>query len=325
MKPYRLVQTLMLLLLSSIGIIASADEEIINTSYTSFGIGIQAFHYTEDLSGSTFNVSSSSTPISIVQYSGGYTALNDTDGFYITTTSPLFSLSSVEEWQTSSSVSTPVVDFPDVQTNQTELGLSQLSISLSRIFTPGHQGLVGIKYSAHYFTRYNFAPGEDAQAFNEWLINDPAYTGGATAFFIPGCTTDTSPPVLGMECSSVAIQEQVSTLSLSTGYKFDTFFIKDYKGPRFIFATHIATPLFYAITNTLHPGSRLMGTFGGGYDLSINTSVAIIDRKDFQINIGMETAIMHRKQVTLTGTNLSYPNSNTLSASLYMSFDWSFD
>ena len=306
---------------------ARATDGIANNSFSSFGIGIQVLGYQEDFSGIDFNINSSTTPISVVQYSGAYTAINDTDGFYINTTSPLFNVSSTEDWEVSPGLVIPPANFPNVQSNHTELGLSHINLFFSRLYAPGQQARIGVRYSTHNFTRYNFSAGLDAQDFNQWLIDtepDNLDYADGIAFAIPGCTNDTSPPVYEMACTSVAILEQVSTLSLSIGYKYDTYFIRGYTGPRFSFATTLATPIFYIVNNTLSPGTNLIGSFGGGYDISTNLSLAIIDKNSFQLNLGMDAALMHRNQVSLTSSNLTYPNSDTYSVTGYLSFDWSF-
>jgi hypothetical protein len=302
----------------------SQAEEFNNNTYSYFGIGTQILNYQEALSNNA--ISSKSNPTAMVQYSGAYTALDDGYGFYITTTSPLFTVSDKESWNHST--------FGSLQTNRTELGISNLSITGSRLMAPGHQALFGLRYTLLNFTRYDFAPGAGALAYNDELItNDnllppaeqnPAYDDGV-AFEIPGCTNHTNPPVEGMTCDSFAIQEQLSSLSLSFGYKYDSFFRADFTGPRFSFETSLSLPVFYVVTNTSQPGAVLVGSLGQGYGIYLNTATSIYSRKDFQVSLGVELQLIHRNQVTDTANGLIYPNSDTTTAALYTSFSWAFE
>jgi len=293
-------------------------ENIANRSYVYFGIGAQIQSYREDLSNN--DISSDSQPNSLVQFSGVYTAVDSVSGYYITTSSPIQNIATTETWSHNT--------FGTLQTNRTELGISKLAFAKSRIISPGHQTMYGLNYTVLNFTRYDFAPGAGAQAYNNALIannpSNPAYADGV-AFEIPGCTNHSSPPLEGMSCDSLAIEEQLSSLSFTYSYKYDSFFKHNFAGPRFSFEAGLSIPIFYAITNTSQPGIMLVGSLGQGYGLHINTSTSVYANERFQVNLGAGVQLIHRNQVADTSIGLIYPNTDTLSTNLYTSISWTLD
>ncbi|MBD3669487.1 MAG: hypothetical protein HUJ29_01850 [Gammaproteobacteria bacterium] len=323
-----------ILVLLSSNALANDGNGTKNQAFSYFGLGVMASYYKETSTGnSLLNVQSSSIPSSFVQYSGSYTPIDESYGFYITTMSPLFTISSTEIWNNTKSWNN--VDYGTLQTNQTELGLSHINITGGKLLSPGHQLLAGIRYSQHNFTRYNFHAGSGSSSLNTDLVDfynslTPeeqaiyAAFGDGIAFEIPGCTNQITPPSEGMECLSVAILEQVSSFSFTLGYRYDSFFIDGFDGNRFIFQSSIATPLVYIINNTFHPGNTLIGAFGG-FDITINTATSIFHRRDMQLMLGLETSYIHRSQVRQAGNPLTYPYSDTIALSLYMNFSWAFD
>jgi len=231
-----------------------------NKNYSLFTLGYESVAYKED-TGAGISATSPNTG-NIIQYSKGYTALNEDFGFYITTASPLVANTTTESWD--------VNGFGLVQQNRRNVRVNDLSIDLALNQGADLQILAGLGWKALAFSRsaFSYPKGTQGNYNAATQIFTPVANGSVQEIVSAAGTKQYITRQPG------AIYENASSASLRLGVNYDSFFSGSSQDWRWIGGVMASVPIYYGVENSNFPNTSWTSYFKG-YDIEVNAGVGI--------------------------------------------------
>lgn len=307
-------------------VIASAKKDKL-PSFSELKIGAEHVTYSEQLAnvGGFGQLKQSVSAISPTIRQSSFSSLNAKWGVYIEGASSMGPTIEKESWS--------IGDFGDVQQNDFQVQINEVSLKLSYQYTPSLQFTAGSKISTFNFTRSHF----DVVTPGAKNIDDALIASGSTdedglpfRFLLPGqspAPADVPLEGLGNTLkSAVSISENQLSVLIMGGIKFDTF-IENPDAPLSWFAeAEASTPLYNLVTTTQietvsltdhFNGWGISGKIGGRYHLSSKIA----------ITAGLDTDYQTRNAIADTldsGARIRVPNIVYTNTSLYVGILWAY-
>jgi len=314
----------------------TASAEFSNTSYSFFGAGAEVVHYSEKLDnfgGSKVESSFSATNIS--QRSGGYTAVDEQFGFFIRTASTLIATEEQEDWKANGLPG-------NIQQDIATMNFQMLDISGAYHLKNGGYWLAGIHYQKISFSRFDWQSSTSTEAFadsvEDYIRNDSelfqaVQNGVDNGTFVDGAgnTITTveqyfSATRFKPEDTLDVVFEDASSFSLTGGFEYDSYFVDQSLGMRYLLGSHIGLNLY---ENVLNSGENraLTRSFGGGVDLRLTAGIGYQFRPEvgalllFESNASWRDGIKERLNSTQT---VELPDNTFYTYSVNGTLYWNF-
>lgn len=270
------------LLIASLIFPASAMAEFSNTSYSFFGAGAEIVSYSEKLDNfGGQKVDSEFQVVNINQRSGGYTAVSDNFGFFIKTASTLIANEETEDWKAKGISG-------NIQEDTAAMNFQMLDISGAYHFGNGTYALAGIHYQKLSFSRFGWkntpATTIFADAVENYLRNTPAEIAAIRSDIQKGNLVDRNGNRITTEDQYFAARrynpedtldvvfEDYSTFSVTGGVEYDSYFVDQSIGMRYLLGGHIGLTVYENVLNSGH-NEALTRDFGGGVDLRLTAGI----------------------------------------------------
>lgn len=341
MKPSRI--TLALLMSAPF-----AQAEFDNSSYSYLGLGAETVDYqesTNDFGGLKFKSSFQGT--NVVQKSGGYTAIGDRYGFFLSTSSTLLAQEDKEEWK-----------FPDIGVVQEDtMTVKRTGIDILGVFhlQNGHYFTLGSSYSSVSFSRFDFSNTDFTDALNDAIFALPAYSDAnlqatlndliAQAAASGGCVADNNGVCIGSkqsdgsytitlddykdalkfnpEATAGVVFEDMTTWNLAAGWGYDSIFVNK-TGVRYQAAVRVASAVYENILNT-NNNKSLSRTFGGDIALHALAGVGYQFMPEFGVMASVEYNSLNHSRLNEGGSSKAFlPKSEFWSLSPQVTAYWAF-
>jgi len=347
-NPYFIALTLLLA--------NTVSAEFKNNSYSYLGLGSETLSYSEtddNFGGQSFE--SKFTGSNLVQKSGGYTAIGEQFGFFISTSSTLLSHDAKERW-----------DFEGIGIVQEDnMTLKRTGIDLLGAFhlQNGHFFNAGLHYKSISFSRFEFSSTDKTEVLNDALFANPAVQNqlqtdldarlteinGLRAGSNPtACIRDTSmenacigtiDSITNQQIVSLTeywelrkfkpeeaqgvIFEDMTSWSGLIGWGYDSYFIDQSLGMRYKLATRIGTSLYERVLNTENNKS-LTRSFGGDWDLHLLAGIGYQFQKEIGLVFTIELNGSHRSKLQVGNENVFLPDNTLWALSPQIAGFWSF-
>jgi len=337
-------------------ITSPAQSEFKNNSYSYLGLGSETLTYSEtddNFGGQSFE--SRFTGTNLVQKSGGYTAIGDQYGFFISTSSTLLTNDAKEKW-----------DFEGIGIVQEDhMTLKRTGIDLLGAFhlQNGHFFNAGVHYKSVSFSRFEFSSTAKTEDLNDALFANPAVQtqlqtdldnrlteinilragSNPTACIrdssmenacIGTIDTNTNQQVVSLleywelrkfkpeETQGVAFADMTSWSSL-IGWGYDSYFVDQSLGMRYKLATRIGASLYENVLNTENNKS-LTRNFGGDWDVHLLAGVGYQFQKEIGVVFTLELNGSHRSKLQVGNENTFLPDNTLWALSPQIAGFWSF-
>ncbi|WP_430461940.1 hypothetical protein ACQUQU_03875 [Thalassolituus sp. LLYu03] len=255
-----------------------AQAEFSNTSYSFFSAGVESVSYGEHLDNFGGNkVDSEFTALNFVQRSGGYTAIDDRFGFFIKTASTLIANEETEEWK-AKGFSGPV------QEDVAAMNFQMLDLNMAYHMGNGGYWLAGIHYQKIAFSRFGWASTSQTDAFadsiEEYIKATPSLYSQIQTGITNGSFVDSAGNTITTEEEYFAatrydpedtldvVFEDASSFSLTGGFEYDSYFVNQTLGLRYMGGATVGLNLYENVLNSSSERS-LTRSFGGGVDLHL--------------------------------------------------------
>jgi len=259
-----------------------AQAEFSNTSYSFFAAGFENVNYSEHLDNfGGSKVDSSFSATNFVQRSGGYTAIDEHFGFFIKTASTLIAQEETEKWD-ASGFSGPV------QEDVAAMNYQALDTTMAYHMGNGGYWLLGIHYQKISFSRFGWESTDQTESFadsiEDYIRNTPALFNPIQTGISNGSFKDSAGNIITTEAEYFAatrykpedtlevVFEDASSFSLTGGYEYDSYFMNQSLGLRYIAGAQLGLNLY---ENVLNSGNNkaLTRNFGGGVDLRLTAGI----------------------------------------------------
>lgn len=241
-----------------------ADES--PKSFSHFELGAEVISYSETTTVAGHEVNMSQHVVNPVQYTLGYTPLDDDAGFYIQVATTLDAISVNESWD--------IAPFGEVQTNQRKVRWNDLTLLYASKFEySGFQLVGGLNMMTLSFMRSNFQKSTGAPAFE-------ASIAPTTYAVFPGSITEDS-----------------TNLSAMIGVRYNTVFSDAYDDGRFLFSLLGGMPLYYKVENSNFPDTTWVEYFQG-YDVQSNIGYAFRIYEDFFLSMNVNASFKQRPETS---------------------------
>lgn len=295
------------LLLASLITPATAMANFSNTSYSFFGTGAEIVNYKEKVKNfGGFEIESDYSAVNINQRSGGYTAVDDRFGFFIRTASTLIATEENEEW---SAKGLP----GNVQEDTAAMNFQMLDISGAYHFGNGAYALAGIHYQKISFSRFGWKKSTSTDAFSQQIENgirnDPKQLDYITRLVNGQVKNSSGQTVVPKDKADKVITtveeyfkatrfdpektlpvvfEDASSFSLTGGVEYDSYFVDQSLGMRYLLGSHVGLNIY---ENVLNSGENraLTRSFGGGVDLRLTAGIGYQFRPEVGALLFFET------------------------------------
>ncbi|HBG04178.1 MAG: hypothetical protein A2075_16025 [Geobacteraceae bacterium GWC2_58_44] len=296
--------------------LARAEEPALNNkAFSFFGAGYEFIQYKE-----TVPVPFGAEDIELsvdfgnpVQRSGGYIPFREKHGLYIVSSATLKPNTAAETWS--------YPGLGPIQTDDAKFSWYELDVAAAYHLKPGHHVTVGADYYTLNFTRFNFQSASGTDAFNTDVAT--VATGGRTIDQWVAAGNDARTyPGLRPENNLSTVIENVSSLALMVGYRYDSFFSNPQSPWRFAGGVRAGLPLYYQVENTQTPGVEFASYLDSGYDLGADASLAWNFHHNFSV-IGRVDCNYKKRNSVSVGT-MSVPENDVLSVQSTLGLNWAF-
>lgn len=340
MRPSR---TLIFLLLATPSISMAEFE---NASYSYLGLGQESLSYSEstrDFGGLEFKTKFHGS--NLVQRSGGYTAIEDKFGFFLSTSSTLLAQEAKEQW-----------NFPGIGTVQEDqMSVKRTAIDISGVYhlQNGHFFNLGSHYNSISFSRFNFASTPQSEKLNEAIFSRKDYSDEALKKELKAleklsaqkgvCITNSQKTCIGAKnpdgtytvsladykeakrfnpaATAGVVFEDMASWSIMAGWGYDSYFIRKSSGLRYQFSIRLGTAVFESVLNTKNNKS-LSRTFGGDLDIHALAGIGYQFRPEFGLIFSVEYNAVHRNEIREGKTFL--PKNDFTAFSPQLTANWAF-
>jgi len=354
MKYSLLVKPLALLTFLLLASFIHADFQ--NNSYSYLGLGSETLTYSEtddNFGGQSFTSYFSGT--NLVQKSGGYTAIGEKYGFFISTSSTLLMNEGKEEW-----------DFEGIGVVQEDhMTLKRTGIDLLGAYhlQNGHFFNAGVHYGSASFSRFEFASTSNTEDLNDALFANPnvqaelqerldnqltninnlrATTNPTACIGDPSkdnaclgtIDTNSNQQVVTVEqywqirkfspeeTQSVVFEEMISWSAL-IGWGYDSYFVDQSLGMRYKLAARFGTALYEDVLNT-ESNKSLTRTFGGDWNAHLLAGIGYQFQKEIGLVFTIELNGAHRSKLQVGNENTFLPDNTLWAFSPQLAGFWSF-
>ena len=343
-------------LLAFMSLTSPTQAEFANHSYSYLGMGIETLTYsetTDDFGGQEFE--SKFEGQNLVQKSGGYTAVGDEFGFFISTSSTLLANEDKEEW-----------DFEGTGVVQEDnMTLKRTAIDLLGVyhFKNGHFLTAGTHYNSVSFSRFDFNGTELTATLNDKLFNtasvqaslqselderltavnaaranggsDCIHGSGADSACIGSFDGSDNQVVtlaefwelkkLKPEDTQGVVFEDMTSWSLLAGWGYDSFFVDQSLGMRYSLAARVGTAVYEKVVNTNNDRS-LTRSFGGDWDVHLLAGIGYQFKKEIGVMATLELNGVFRQEIreTENGQDVILPENTLWAMSPQISAHWAF-
>jgi hypothetical protein len=324
-----LSQTLMAVAVATASMSALAEYE--NRSFSVFGAaGMQYINYSEKLNNYYgVNMKSTFETVNFVQRSGGYTAVNDTLGFSIISSSTLLSFEDREDWELKG-------EDGYVQQNTTSLSFQTLDMMMSYHLQNGWYASAGMHYQKTAFSRFDWTTGNANDAYNatikDYITNNPAMMDVVQQYIDQFDDISNEADYFDLirndpETNQTVVFEDASNFGAMIGIAYDSYFMKQSSGMRYQFSLEVGTPIYEKILNSSHNGS-LERTFGGGLDVTGKLGVGYQFSQQLSTMLLITGLYSHRDKIQEWSNALdsvTLPENTLYAAAAYISVGWNFE
>ena len=266
----------LLLILSVFSSFVSAEEKVplFRSSYSYLGVELEYFDYSEDLN--RFDISTDYKASNMGIQTGGYVAVNDTLGFYITANKTILWETNQEEWLGSSDV---------LQTNDMIVTAAVTRIHTAYQMTPKHALLMGVNMINIDYDRFNFYITPAGQARG---VLNPNGSQGQSDFDLAD-----------------AIAELQFSVSAAVGYEYNTLFTAN-NDALFVYQTQlmVGVPLYYRVTNSSVQDKDELSDNFNGYDIFGRFTAGMYLTDYILLAATFEVIHQQRNEVTVTGVTV---------------------
>ncbi len=354
MKNSLIVKSLTLITLLVPASFIHADFQ--NNSYSYLGLGSETLTYSEtddNFGGQSFT--SHFTGTNLVQKSGGYTAIGEKYGFFISTSSTLLMNEGKEEW-----------DFEGIGVVQEDnMTLKRTGIDLLGAYhlQNGHFFNAGLHYGSASFSRFEFSSTSNTEDLNDALfanpnvqaklqsdlitqltnINDLRASSNPTACIgnsskenacIGSIDTNNNQQVVTVEeyweirkfapeeTQSVVFEEMISWSAL-IGWGYDSYFIDQSLGMRYKLAARFGSAIYEDVLNTENNKS-LTRSFGGDWHAHVLAGIGYQFQKEIGLVFTVELNGSHRSKLQVGNQNTYLPDNTLWAFSPQLAGFWSF-
>jgi hypothetical protein len=329
--------------------------EFKNNSYSYLGLGSETLTYSEtddNFGGQSFKSHFSGT--NLVQKSGGYTAIGEQYGFFISTSSTLLMNEGKEEW-----------DFEGIGVAQEDtMTLKRTGIDLLGAYhlQNGHFFNTGLHYSSASFSRFEFTSTDQTDDLNDAIFSNPNVqadlqkdlntrltdinklreTNPTACIGDPSkknaclgtIDTNSNQQVVTVEeyweirkfapeeTQSVVFEEMTSWSAL-IGWGYDSYFIDQSLGMRYKLAARFGSALYEDVLNTENNKS-LTRTFGGDWNAHLLAGIGYQFQKEIGVVFTVELNGAHRSKLQLGNENVFLPDNTLWAFSPQLAGFWSF-
>lgn len=333
-----------------------AHAEFSNNSHSYLGMGVETLTYSEttkNFGGQTFE--SKFKGQNLVQKSGGYTAVGERYGFFISTSSTLLANENKEEW-----------DFKGtgvVQKDNMTLKRTAIDLLGAYHFKNGHFLIAGTHYNSVSFSRFDFNGTELTETLNNKLFNttsvqaslnaelntrltavnaaratggtDCIRSSGADSACIGSFDGNNNQVVttaefwqlkkLKPEDTQGVVFEDMTSWSLLAGWGYDSFFVDQSLGMRYSLATRVGSAVYEKVVNTNNDRS-LTRSFGGDWDIHFLAGIGYQFQKEIGVMATLELNGVFRKEIRKneSGQDVILPENTLWAMSPQISAQWAF-
>ncbi|WP_221796949.1 hypothetical protein [Oceanobacter mangrovi] len=306
--------------------------EFENRSFSVFGAaGMQYVNYSEELKDwYGVDMKSKFETTNFVQRSGGYTAVNDTLGFSIISTSTLLSFEDNENWKLAGSDGY-------VQENTTSLDFQTLDVMMSYHFHNGWYTTAGMHYQKTAFSRFDWKVGSANDTYNQTIenyIRNNADMMNVVQQYIdaPGNSINSADDYFAEiandpEANQTVVFEDASSFGVMVGIAYDSYFMKQSEGMRYQFSLDVGTPMYEKVINSSVEGSLDRG-FGGGLDVTGKLGIGYQFNHQFSTMLLVTGFYSHRDKIQEWYDDLNsvtLPENVIYGGAAYLSLGWNFD
>lgn len=313
-----------------------AQAEFSNTSYSFFALGSERVNYSEHLNNfGGSKVDSSFSATNIVQRSGGYTAIDDTFGFFIKTASTLITEETTEDWD-AKGFSGPI------QQDTAAMNFQMLDINLAYHLGNGGYLLGGVHYQKISFSRFGWKNTNQTNAFansvEDYIRNTPALYDPIVQGITDGLFTDANGNPITTENEYFAatrfspedtedvVFEDSTSASITAGFEFDSYFINQNLGLRYMAGAQAGYNIYEYVLNSSQNRS-LSRNFGGGIDLHVSAGFGYQFKPEIGAMLILETNATWRdgiKDTLPSGQSIQLPDNTFYAYALTSAFFWNF-
>ena len=331
-----------------------SQAEFANNSYSYLGMGSETLTYSEttnNFGGQKFE--SEFKGSNIVQKSGGYTAVGDKYGFFISTSSTLLANEAKEEW-----------DFQGigvVQEDQMALKRTAIDLLGAFHFQNGHFLNAGLHYNSVSFSRYDFEGTDYVEELNDALFANPDVrasiqaeldarleaVNAARATGDHGCIHGSDDGCIGSfdndnnqvvtleefwelkqyrpSDTQGVVFEDMTSWSLLAGWGYDSFFVDQSLGMRYSLAARVGTAIYESVLNTNNDRS-LTRSFGGDWDVHLLAGIGYQFRKEIGVVATLELNGIFREEIreNQNGVTVILPENSLWALSPQITASWAF-
>lgn len=304
-----LIYCLIVLAAAALTAPAHADEVIHNKPFSYFGIGYEFINYRENITLSGQDLKMDVTFANPVQRSGAYIPFDQRYGVYLGSSATLRSSAAGETW-----------NYPGVgaiQADDTKFSWYELNITGAYNLAPAHQLTGGFDYYSLKFTRYNFRSASGTDAFNTQVVQVPTYADWESQGNDPRTY-----PGLRPENNMNTIVEDVTSLDIAVGYRYDSFFSSP-EGPwRLMAGIRAGVPVYYNVENTQLPGTSFTGSVSKGYNIGADAGISWNFSKNFSLFGRVDYNLKHRDQIDKGSSSI--PETRVMSTQTTLGLNWAF-
>jgi hypothetical protein len=319
------------LILTSVISSPAAFAEFKNTSFSVFGAaGLENVHYQEkipDFAG--HKVESDYSAINFVQRSGGYTAVNDRLGFYITSASTLIAMEKTEDWN-ASGYNTPI------QQDTASLNFNTIDVTMAWHLQNGFFLTAGGHYQKLAFSRFAWKSTSSTENFADdvenYIRNSPdqmtTITNDVSNGKYDGITTVDeyfAATRFSPETNQDVVFEDASTFGVLFGIGYDSYFMDRSEGVRYRAIAEVGTDFYEHVLNS-SDGKAMNNSFGGGIDARIKLGAGYQFSSKLAVLLMTDAHYSHRKAITkyVSGSEVSRPENTFQAQAAYLSISWNF-
>jgi hypothetical protein len=319
------------LILTSVISSPAAFAEFKNTSFSVFGAaGLENVHYQEkipDFAG--HKVESDYSAINFVQRSGGYTAVNDRLGFYITSASTLIAMEKTEDWN-ASGYNTPI------QQDTASLNFNTIDVTMAWHLQNGFFLTAGGHYQKLAFSRFAWKSTSSTEDFADdvenYIRNSPdqmtTITNDVSNGKYDGITTVDeyfAATRFSPETNQDVVFEDASTFGVLFGIGYDSYFMDRSEGIRYRAIAEVGTDVYEHVLNS-SDGKAMNNSFGGGIDARIKLGAGYQFSSKLAVLLMTDAHYSHRKAITkyVSGSEVSRPENTFQAQAAYLSISWNF-
>ena len=308
-----------------------ALAEFQNESFSVFGAaGFEWVSYEEKIPNfAGHKVKSDFDAVNFVQRTGGYTAINQDWGFYISTASTLIAMERMEEWN-ASGFSGPI------QQDMATMNFNTIDLTMAYHLGNGTYLSAGGHYQKIAFSRFDWKSTSNSSAFADSvetsLRNDSGYMNQVNTDVANGVyeginTVDEYFDAIRFspEENQDVILEDAATFGAMLGIGYDSYFMDRNPGVRWLGSVEAGSVVYEHVLNTAN--TRAMNkAFAGGIDARMRLGVGYQFSKAFALMLMSDAHYSHRDAITerTSEGTVSRPENTMTALSGYLSLSWNF-